>query len=321
MTTKVFTLRDCSMKKISKHLIDNSLQELFHSGSGKDFVAQVRRLLQQILTRIQAQANYDQAIALLKRESFYRELNNIWDELKPSSRREKWRELSERLIQVAYSTRPYCVRCGECCRLGSPSFQLEDGDLLAKGLIATRQVYTLRRGEPVRFNIEGREGILPNELIKIKEDPEGGHCVFYQETQRGCTIYDHRPLQCRFQECWNPEGLEKLWKRRKLTRSDLLKKDQDLMELLEIHEERCDPVTLDSVFTAYRQRGNPEVLEQALDILRQDFAVRTLAVTRLKRDEDELDFLLGRSLTEIIRIYGVRVEKDEKGVYHLVSDQ
>ena len=222
---------------------------------------------------------------------------------------------------MAYSTRPYCIRCGECCRLGSPSFQLEDEDLLTEGFISIRQVYTLRRGEPVRFNIQGRPGVLPNELIKIKEKPEQEHCSFYLESQRGCGIYDHRPLQCRFQECWNPEGLKKLWDRSKLTRHNLLEIDEDLMELLKVHDERCDPALINSVFAAYHQSGDPAVLEQVLDILRRDLAVRTLAITRLRRDEEELDFLFGRPLTEIIRVYGLRVEEDEDGVYHLVSDQ
>jgi Fe-S-cluster containining protein len=198
---------------------------------------------------------------------------------------------------------------------------VEDGDLLAEGLISIRQVYTLRRGEPVRFNIQGRPGLLDNELIKIKEEPEQGHCSFYLGSHRGCGIYDHRPLQCRFQECWNPEGLEKLWNRKKLTRHNLLEIDQDVMELLKIHDEQCDPELLNSVFTAYRKSGDPAVLEQVLDILRHDLAVRTLAVTRLKRHEEELDFLFGRPLTQIICVYGVRVEEDEEGVYHLVSDQ
>jgi Fe-S-cluster containining protein len=298
-----------------------SLQDLFQSGNRKDFVAQVRLALRQILVKLQVEGHYDQVITLVKREPCYRDLNNTWQEIKPSIRRQKWYELMERTIQIAYSTRPYCLRCGECCRLESPSLHLEDAELLAKGLISTRQIYTLRRGEPVSLNIEGKLGTLPSELIKFKEDQGKGYCRFYSENQKSCDIYENRPSQCRFQQCWNPEALEKHWQEQKLTRRDILKNDQGLMELLELHDERCDPERLNHLFIHLHHTRDTTVLDQVLDILRQDLAIRSLATTKLNRDPEELDFLLGRPLAEIMRSYGLRVEMDQDGVYHLSEDR
>jgi Fe-S-cluster containining protein len=298
-----------------------SLQDLFQSGNRKDFVAQVRLALRQILVKLQVEGHYDQVITLVKREPCYRDLNNTWQEIKPSIRRQKWYELMERTIQIAYSTRPYCLRCGECCRLESPSLHLEDAELLAKGLISTRQIFTLRRGEPVRLNIEGKLGTLPSELIKFKEDQEKGYCRFYSENQKSCDIYENRPSQCRFQQCWNPEALEKHWQEQKLTRRDILKNDPDLMELLELHDERCDPERLNHLFIHLHHTRDTTVLDQVLEILRQDLAIRSLATTKLNRDPEELDFLLGRPLAEIIHSYGLRVEMDQDGVYHLSEDR
>ena len=298
-----------------------SLQDLFQAGNRKDFVAQVRNALRQILAKLQVGGHYDQVITLVKREPCYRQLNNTWEEIKPSVRSQKWYELMERLIHIAYSTRPYCLRCGECCRLGSPSLHLEDAGLLARGLISTRQLYTLRRGEPVRLNIEAQLSTLPSELIKFKEEQEKGYCRFYAENQVSCAIYENRPLQCRFQQCWNPEALEKLWQEQKLTRRDILENDQDLMELLELHDERCDPERLNHLFIQLHNTRDMTVLDEVLEMLRQDVAIRGLATTKLHRDEEELDFLLGRPLTEILRPYGFRVEMDRDGVYHLVEDR
>jgi len=312
------------MKHNSSHSIQSdpaSLQDLFQSGNRKDFVAQVRNALNQILVKLHVENHYDQVITLVKREPCYRELNNTWEEIKPSARSQKWYELMDRFIQIAYSTRPYCLRCGECCRLGSPSLHLEDAYLLARGLISFRQIYTLRRGEPVRLNIEAKLGTLPSELIKFKEDQEKGYCRFYSENQNSCGIYENRPLQCRFQQCWNPEVLEQLWQEQKLTRRDILQKDQDLMELLEIHDERCDPERLNHLFIQLHKTRDMTVLDQMLEMLRQDVAIRSLATTELNRDEEELDFLLGRPLAEIVRPYGFRVEMDQDGVYHLVEDR
>ncbi len=310
------------MKHNSSHSIQShpaSLQDLFQSGNRKDFVAQVRNALNQLLVKLHVEGHYDQVITLVKREPCYRELNNTWEEIKPSARSQKWYELMELLIQIAYSTRPYCLRCGECCRLGSPSLHLEDVDLLARGLISFRQIYTLRRGEPVRLNIEAKLSTLPSELIKFKEDQEKGYCRFYSENQNSCGIYENRPLQCRFQQCWNPEALEKLWQEQKLTRRDILENDQDLMELLELHDERCDPERLNHLFIQLHNTRDMTVLDQVLEMLRQDVAIRSLATTKLNRDEEELDFLLGRPLAEILRPYGFRVEMDQDGVYHLVE--
>lgn len=312
------------MKHNSSHSIQSdpaSLQDLFQSGNRKDFVAQVQNALRQILVKLHVEGHYDQVITLVKREPSYRELNNTWEKIIPSVRSQKWYELMERLIQIAYSTRPYCLRCGECCRLGSPSLHLEDAELLARGLISFRQIYTLRRGEPVRLNIEAKLSTLPSELIKFKEDQEKGYCRFYSENQNSCGIYENRPLQCRFQQCWNPEALEKLWQEQKLTRRDILENDQDLMELLEIHDERCNPERLNHLFIQLHNTRDMTVLDQVLEMLRQDVAIRSLATTKLNRDEEELDFLLGRPLAEIVRPYGFRVEMDQDGVYHLVEDR
>ncbi|MEJ2363430.1 MAG: YkgJ family cysteine cluster protein [Deltaproteobacteria bacterium] len=298
-----------------------SLQDLFQSGKRKDFIAQVRLALRQILVKLQVESHYDQVIPLVKREPGYRELNNSWQEMKPPVRRQKWNELMERAIQIAYSTRPYCLRCGECCRLGSPSLHLEDAELLARGLISTRQIYTLRRGEPVSLNVEGKLGTLPSELIKFKEDQEQGYCRFYSEDQKSCDIYKNRPSQCRFQQCWNPEALESRWREQKLTRRDIVKDDQDLMELLELHDERCNPERLNHLFIQLHNTGDMTVLDQVLEILRQDLAIRSLATTKLNRHPEELDFLLGRPLAEIVRSYGLRVEKDQDGIYHLLQDR
>ena len=312
------------MKHNSSHSIQSdpaSLQDLFQSGNRKDFVAQVQNALRQILVKLHVEGHYDQVITLVKREPSYRELNNTWEEIIPSVRSQKWYELMDRFIQIAYSTRPYCLRCGECCRLGSPSLHLEDAERLARGLISFRQIYTLRRGEPVRLNIEAKLGTLPSELIKFKEDQEKGYCRFYSENQNSCGIYENRPLQCRFQQCWNPEALEKLWQEQKLTRRDILENDQDLMELLEIHDERCNPERLNHLFIQLHNTRDMTVLDQVLEMLRQDVAIRSLATTKLNRDEEELDFLLGRPLAEIVRPYGFRVEMDQDGVYHLVEDR
>jgi len=93
-----------------------------------------------------------------------------------------------------------------------------------------------------------------------------------------------------------------------------------LLEMLEVHDERCDPRKLDAAFARLHDTGDFAVLDEVLDLLRQDTAIRAFVTKKLNREDEELDFLLGRPLVEIVRAYGMKVEKDENGVYHLVSD-
>jgi Fe-S-cluster containining protein len=248
-------------------------------------------------------------------------LNNGWEKLDPEARGLKWQELMEKLVQIAYAGRHYCVRCGQCCRQSSPSLHLEDAELLNQGAISTRQLYTLRRGEAVRNNLEGRPDMLGIELIKIKQDPESRHCIFYLEQDSSCLIYNHRPLQCRLQECWNPALLKGLWDREKLSRRHLLENDHDLLELLQAHDERCALEKLDAAFKKLHRHRDLTALDQILNILGQDTAFRNFFTTKLARHKEELDFLLGRPMAKILRVYGMKVEEDEEGVYHLVEDR
>jgi Fe-S-cluster containining protein len=311
------------MKQQSSQLADLDparMLELLHSDSRKHFIAALRLAMRQVLASMHAEEHYDRVITEIKREPCYRDLNNNWEKLDPAARGRKWYELMARLVQVAYAGRPYCMRCGDCCRQGSPSLHLEDGELLSRGLISTRQVYPLRRGEPVSHSIAGRVDMLSEELIKIREDPETRYCIFYFAPNHSCHIYDHRPLQCRFQECWNPAALERLWKQEKLTRRHLLDHDHDLWELLQTHDERCAPEKLDAAFNQIRKTRDLAILDQILDILRKDMVFRTFFTTKLARDQEELDFLLGRPMGEVVRVYGMTVEKDDEGVYRLVAD-
>jgi hypothetical protein len=93
------------------------------------------------------------------------------------------------------------------------------------------------------------------------------------------------------------------------------------MELLELHDERCDSERLNHLFIHLHGNRDMTVLDQVLEILRQDLAIRSLATTKLNCDLEELDFLLGRPLAEIVRYYSFRVEMDQNGVYHLLEDR
>ena len=86
-----------------------------------------------------------------------------------------------------------CTQCGRCCG-GSPGFVWltdEEAEKIAR-----------------RLGIENTDRFLDLYTRKIgarrslKEFPNGD-CVFLDEETRGCTIYEHRPLQCKTWPFWD----------------------------------------------------------------------------------------------------------------------
>lgn len=296
-------------------------RRLFHAGDSKDFLAVVGLALRQVLAALHAEHEFPSVVTRVNQAPWFRALACTWGSLDPESRQHQWQNLVARLVEISYAARPYCVRCGECCREGSPSLHLEDLGLWSQGLLSPRELFTLRQGELVHLNIEGRLGPLPDELVKIKQSPETGHCIFYREPDCSCSIYEHRPLQCRIQACWAPGSLEKLWPMQKLARRDLVRDDQEMLDLIRAHDDRCALDQLDAACREWHESAGETALERILDQLRYDTALRALVMERLAIGEEEVQFFFGRSLIHLVRAYGLRVDRDGDGTYRLVLDR
>ena len=92
-----------------------------------------------------------------------------------------------------------CHRCGNCCR-GAGNVWISDAEItaLARALEMTadelRSVYTRAPEQEDRE----RDGEAPRTLLRQKSNED---CVFWDE-RSGCTIYAHRPRQCRTYPFW-----------------------------------------------------------------------------------------------------------------------
>jgi hypothetical protein len=93
-----------------------------------------------------------------------------------------------------------------------------------------------------------------------------------------------------------------------------------MLELIGAHDERCSPAKLGAAFDEWYKSGSEAAIQQILDQLRYDTAMRSLVQQRLALGEGELEFYFGRPLIQIIRAYGFRVERDDEGSYHLVPE-
>ncbi len=207
-----------------------------------------------------------------------------------------------------------CSRCGYCCSNHTPSLHIEDIQLIKKGILGHSDLYTLRRGERVYNNIEGKTTVLDTELIKIREKSDKASCVFYDEVGSACSIYKERPLQCRIFECWRPEPLIKLFKKQKLTRKDLIS-DKSLLEIIEYHQEKVSPERFHELLTS---KNNPDKNRtELIEMINYDLYFRSYISEKLNFPSDVLDFYFGRSLLQCIKPYGYTIKSSEKDRYVL----
>lgn len=210
-----------------------------------------------------------------------------------------------------------CIRCGTCCKKGGPSFHLEDQELIEKGFIPAKYIYTIRKGERFYDNI--KECLLPasSDILKLKGQKDSWTCVFFNEKNSDCTIYDHRPMECRTLKCWDTEDIEKIYAENRLTRKDLISSVEGLWELVESHQARCAYDILTRYVDALEKSSREKPLKGILDLIEYDINIRELVVQKAGLDPELTDFLFGRPITETLRIYGIKIKKEE-GEYILI---
>lgn len=237
-------------------------------------------------------------------------------ETDPNIDKEVWTEIKKLLVKAAYKTRPRCIRCGTCCSKGSPTLVGKDLHLFTKNTLKPSEVATIRKGEPAYSN--RTEEIVPSEieLIKIKETDNSRTCIFYDQSDKACTIYDVRPQQCRDQECWNSESMTERETGEPLTRADLLSRTGALWDIIQKHEERCSfPEFSRAMSRLSATQG--QTVEDVMEFLKFDHHVREFLKENFSFPDDTMVFLLGRPLSELLPVYGLKLEHNPDGTFFL----
>ena len=236
------------------------------------------------------------------------------------SEEEVWRQVKERLLKEAYATRPYCIRCGTCCTKGSPTLLQEDVALFNKETLKPVDVITIRRGERTYSNITEQAAPTDKELIKIREKPGSKECVFFEKGDKSCAIYESRPVQCRLQECWNPEASVENSDEAPLTRRELLEATGPLWEVILQHEDRCSQDEMSrSMSRLCATKG--QCVEEVLELLRFDHHVREFISERFSLMAESMDFFFGRPLADSLGMYGLKLQEQSDGSFLLTTLQ
>jgi len=203
-----------------------------------------------------------------------------------------------------------CQLCGTCCTKGGPAFHTEDRDLIEKGAIPAKYLYTIRKGEPVRDNVRGGIAPAPAEIIKLKGSKGSWTCCFLDESKNRCRIYDDRPVECRALMCWDTRAIEALYDKNRLIRKDLLRGIEGLWHLIEDHEKRCAYREVRTLVNALAGENRADAADRMLKMIKYDKHLRLLVTEKAGMDPEMTDFLFGRPLIETIRMFGVKIQRE-----------
>ena len=214
--------------------------------------------------------------------------------------------------------KPHCVRCGECCLAAGPTLQKTDLPLFFDHVVDAAHLYTIRKGELVRDNINDALTFTDREMIKLRGSETGKGCILYNDYKKACTIYTDRPSQCRAFACWDDREFKQVFSGPKANREDIIR-DPNLAHLISAHEKTCDYRVISDYIKQIQQQGE-SVLKKILKILQYDQDVRQLTREKLGIDPRELDLLFGRPLTDTIHMFGLKVEREADGSFLLTTE-
>ncbi len=294
------------------------MAHFFFSDDWADVENQAQQALAGFLRQIQSPMPFQDLWPDFCAHQVYRDLRRHWSHWTVDQRQRRWEDLCREMERAAYATRPYCLRCGECCRRGSPTLVAEDLPLLHRAVIRRFDLLTLRAGEVGWDNALQEPVLLQQERIKIKEKPGTRECLFFESVAGQCSIYPDRPFQCRQLECWNPDRFREIETRTFLFRKDLLPPDDPWRSLVEWHEGHCGLPRLQQALSRL-QRGRARAQEEILDLLAKDEHLRSLLEERQGVGRDHQLFLFGRPLIQLINSWGLKVVEDQTGRLRLVA--
>lgn len=217
-------------------------------------------------------------------------------------------ETDEKQKTVSYQRE--CKRCGRCCKAASPMLLKPDYNLFVSGLLNETNTYTLRVGEPMLNKHEKDLYIVPFELIKI--DEENLVCYFYEDTGV-CTIYESRPIQCKFFECWNSIPYQDTLEKTRLTRQDIFGDVEPVMKIIRKHEEACSYLTLNETIQKLKD-GDESHLTQIQEMIDFDIATREFLNENYGISPRGLHLVLGKPLFRTINLWGLQVVENEDGL-------
>ena len=206
-----------------------------------------------------------------------------------------------------------CRQCGICCEKGGPALHIQDALLVKNGIIPFKSIITIRRGEFVHDPVTDTIGPSKTELLKISGTNGTWTCMFYDKRQKGCLIYENRPLACKTLKCWDTGEILKLSGRDLLSRLDLVGPEIELNKRL-IEHETLFPFPDVKALLGPLLRISKKALKNLEKTVNKDIDHRVESVGEFNLSVEEELFYFGRPIFQLLEPFGFAVRETGSGI-------
>jgi len=191
----------------------------------------------------------------------------------------------------------------------------EDYKLIASNVITLADLITVRKGEYTYHPLSEDPQPAVQEFVKIRGKGSGWCCIFFDNEQSICTIYQHRPIACRLLKCWDPEDVLAVTGKNLLNRRALIQGNDPLADLVCIHEDECPVSVINSLVIQLRTPGmKNKVLAELTRLVNIDLQLREYAVRAYRLSLASELFYFGRPLFQQLVPFGISVFETPDGI-------
>ena len=205
-----------------------------------------------------------------------------------------------------------CSQCGKCCEKSGPTLHIEDKYLVKQGKISPATLVTLRKGETAFDPVLGKTISLENELIKISGVGEVWTCRFYDPSTNKCTIYQARPIECRFLKCWDTKSILSIMNKNLLTREMLFGKIGGLYDFINEHDEKCSYSSVKELLNEFEKNKSNDILTKLKEIFLFDISIREILKEKQPAAGAMENLLFGRPFTQTIEQFKYKIKYSKK---------
>ena len=136
---------------------------------------------------------------------------------------------------------------------------------------------------------------LRHELFKIRGKGAGWECVYFLGQTKACSIYGHRPSECRSLSCAETGGILLVMNTPTLSRADVVMQGSGLWECIEEHESRF-PVGLAMSLASSKQAGKFAISHELDRLIHLEQSFRQSLGEKVQARDQDLWAYLGRPL-------------------------
>ena len=123
-------------------------------------------------------------------------------------------------------------------------------------------------------------------------------CLFYDKKKSSCTIYKHRPLECRLLKCWDTSEILSAIGKDTITRADIISQDDPITKFIAGDMKKMfRPDGRKSHFRSDEKNSDSISFAKLTALVQQDLAIRSKAISEFGLSvETELFILVVRCL-------------------------